>query len=176
MTGVNMGRYKHENTDFEMLVRNILDIEGDFRLRISSIEPDNFSDSFIELFKNKKLAPHMHICLQSGSDNILQQMHRHYSYEEFALICKRIRNVVPDFNITTDLIVGFPGETEEDFKESMEACKQLSFSHIHTFKYSVRTGTKAATMPNQIPEKTKMNAVLQYDKYRQKTKSHITNR
>lgn len=155
LTGVNMGRYKHENTDFEMLVRNILDIEGDFRLRISSIEPDNFSDSFIELFKNKKLAPHMHICLQSGSDNILQQMHRHYSYEEFALICKRIRNVIPDFNITTDLIVGFPGETEEDFKESMEACKQLSFSHIHTFKYSVRTGTKAATMPNQIPEKTK---------------------
>lgn len=155
LTGVNMGRYKYNDTDFETLIRRILDIEGDFRVRISSIEPDNFSDSFVELFNNEKLAPHMHICLQSGSDNVLRQMHRHYSIDEFASMCKKIRDVVPDFNITTDLIVGFPGETEQDFEESMNVCKQLAFSHIHTFKYSIRTGTKAAMMPNQIPEKIK---------------------
>ncbi len=155
LTGVNMGRYQYQDVNFENLVENILKIDGDFRLRISSIEPDNFSDKFLKLFENEKLAPHMHICLQSGSENTLKAMRRHYTAVEFKKMCDRIKTTIPDFNITTDLIVGFPGETESDFIESVEMCKSIGFSHIHTFKYSVRNGTKAATMPNQIPDKIK---------------------
>ena len=155
LTGVNMGRYQYQDVNFEGLVENILNIDGDFRLRISSIEPDNFSDRFLRLFENEKLAPHMHICLQSGAENTLKSMRRHYTATEFKNMCERIKTAIPDFNITTDLIVGFPGETEEDFLESAELCREIGFSHIHTFKYSVRNGTKAATMPNQIPEKIK---------------------
>ena len=155
LTGVNMGRYQYQDVNFEGLVENILNIDGDFRLRISSIEPDNFSDRFLRLFENEKLAPHMHICLQSGAENTLKAMRRHYTAAEFKNMCARIKTAIPDFNITTDLIVGFPGETEDDFMESAEMCREIGFSHIHTFKYSVRNGTKAATMPNQIPEKIK---------------------
>ena len=155
LTGVNMGRYQYQDVNFESLVENILKIDGDFRLRISSIEPDNFSDKFLRLFENEKLAPHMHICLQSGAENTLKAMRRHYTAAEFRNMCNRIKTAIPDFNITTDLIVGFPGETENDFLESAAMCKEIGFSHIHTFKYSIRNGTKAATMPNQVPEKTK---------------------
>lgn len=155
LTGVNMGRYQYENVNFEQLVEGILKIDGDFRVRISSIEPDNFSDRFLKLFENPKLAPHMHICLQSGAENTLREMHRHYTAAQFKAMCDRIKSAVPDFNITTDVIVGFPGETEEDFAESAELCREIGFSHIHTFKYSVRTGTKAAAMPNQVPETVK---------------------
>ena len=155
LTGVNMGRYQYQDVNFESLVENILKIDGDFRLRISSIEPDNFSDKFLRLFENEKLAPHMHICLQSGAENTLRAMRRHYTAAEFRNMCNRIKTAIPDFNITTDLIVGFPGETENDFLESAAMCKEIGFSHIHTFKYSIRNGTKAATMPDQVPEKTK---------------------
>jgi len=162
LTGVNMGRYHYQDIDFERLIENILKIEGDYRLRISSIEPDNFSDKFLQLFENEKLAPHLHICLQSGSENTLHAMHRHYTALQFNGLCNRIKGAMPDFNITTDVIVGFPGETKDDFAESAEMCKSIGFSHIHTFKYSIRTGTKAATMPNQIPEtvKTERSAVI----------------
>ena len=155
LTGVNMGRYQYESTNFEQLVENILNIEGDFRVRVSSIEPDQFSDQFLELFQHEKLAPHMHICLQSGSENTLRQMHRFYTAAQFREMCERIKAFRPDFNITTDIIVGFPGETDADFKESCDFAREIGFSHIHTFKYSVRSGTKASTMPNQVPEKVK---------------------
>ena len=155
LTGVNMGRYQHENTNFEQLVENILEIDGDFRVRVSSIEPDQFSDRFLALFQHEKLAPHMHICLQSGSDDTLKRMNRHYTAAQFREMCQRIKTFRPDFNLTTDIIVGFPGETEQTFKESCDFAKEIGFSHIHTFKYSVRTGTKAATMPDQISEKLK---------------------
>ena len=151
LTGVNLGRYQHEGTDFEQLVENILNIDGDFRVRVSSIEPDQFSDHFLALFQHEKLAPHMHICLQSGSDDTLKRMNRHYTANQFREMCHRIKAFRPDFNITTDIIVGFPGETEE----SCDFAREIGFSHIHTFKYSVRTGTKAATMPDQVPEKVK---------------------
>lgn len=162
LTGVNMGRYQYENVNFEQLIEGILKIDGDFRVRISSIEPDNFSDRFLRLFENPKLAPHMHICLQSGAENTLREMHRHYTAAQFKEMCNRIKAAIPDFNITTDVIVGFPGETEGDFAESAEMCRAIGFSHIHTFKYSIRTGTKAAAMPNQIPEtvKTERSAVI----------------
>ena len=155
LTGVNMGRYQYEDTNFEQLVEHILEIEGDFRVRVSSIEPDQFSDHFLALLQHEKMAPHMHICLQSGSDDTLKRMHRFYTVAQFRDMCQRIKAFRPDFNLTTDIIVGFPGETETTFKESCDFAREIGFSHIHTFKYSVRTGTKAAVMPDQIPEKVK---------------------
>lgn len=155
LTGVNMGRYKDGETNFEQLVENILNIKGDFRVRVSSIEPDQFSDRFLQLFQHEKLAPHMHICLQSGSDDTLRRMHRFYTTAQFREMCERIKAFRPDFNLTTDIIVGFPGETDETFKESCDFAKEIGFSHIHTFKYSKRSGTKAAVMPDQVPETIK---------------------
>jgi len=155
LTGVNMGRYHDGDTNFEDLVEHLININGDFRVRVSSIEPDQFSDRFLKLFQHEKLAPHMHICLQSGSEDTLRRMHRFYTAAQFREMCQHIKTFRLDFNLTTDIIVGFPGETEQTFKESCDFAKEIGFSHIHTFKYSVRTGTKAAVMPDQVPEKVK---------------------
>jgi len=157
LTGVNLGTYKDGDTDFENLVSKILNIPGNFRVRISSIEPDGFTDSFFKLFHHPKLTPHLHLCLQSGSDNILKKMRRMYSLELFLFesMVDKLREEVPEFNVTTDIIVGFPGETEEDFNQSVEAAKRMNFGHIHTFKYSVRKGTRAEKLPGQINGKIK---------------------
>lgn len=155
LTGVNIGRYQYGELNFEKLVEQILNIPGDFRVRISSIEPDGYSESFFRLFKNPKLAPHMHICLQSGSEDILLKMRRMYTAKQFLETANKIRHAYPDFNLTTDIIVGFPGESEEDFEQTVELAKKIEFGHIHTFKYSVRTGTRAERMPGQVPEKIK---------------------
>lgn len=155
LTGVNICRYQHEETDFENLVEKILDLPGDFRLRIGSIEPDGFGDKFISLFDHPKLTPHLHLCLQSGSDKILLKMRRMYTVQSFLDIVEKIRKRHPLFNFTTDVIVGFPDETDEDFSKTLQICRQVGFGHIHTFKYSVRKGTRAERMPEQIPEKIK---------------------
>jgi threonylcarbamoyladenosine tRNA methylthiotransferase MtaB len=155
LTGVNIGRYEDKTINFEQLVENILNIPGDFRLRISSIEPDGFSDRFFELFTHPKLTPHLHLCLQSGSESVLLKMRRMYTAKQFGNMAMRLKSLYPDFNLTTDIIVGFPGETEEEFEQTVTMAKELAFSHIHTFKYSVRSGTRAERMPEQIPEKVK---------------------
>ncbi|WP_462318318.1 tRNA (N(6)-L-threonylcarbamoyladenosine(37)-C(2))-methylthiotransferase MtaB [Marinilabilia sp.] len=155
ITGVNIGRYKWEKYSFEDVIERILDIPGDFRVRISSLEPDGFSDRFYDLFNHPKLAPHLHLCLQSGSDKVLLRMRRMYDLNRFSSIIDRFRKIQPDFNFTSDLIVGFPGETEKDFQASLAALTEFGFSHVHTFKYSVRKGTRAERMENQIPEKVK---------------------
>ena len=162
LTGVNMGRYHDGETDFETLVEHIINIKGDFRVRVSSIEPDQFSDRFLQLFQHEKLAPHMHICLQSGSEDTLKRMHRFYTAAQYREMVERIKTFLPDFNLTTDIIVGFPGETDQTFQESCDFAREMGFSHIHTFKYSKRTGTKAAMIPNQVPEtvKTKRSEVM----------------
>lgn len=157
LTGVNIGRYNDQTTNFEQLVENILNIPGDFRLRISSIEPDGFSDRFFELFAHPKLTPHLHLCLQSGSEIILLKMRRMYTAKQFSTMAARLKTLYPDFNLTTDIIVGFPGETEEEFEQTVTMAKNLAFSHIHTFKYSVRSGTRAERMTEQIPEKVKIS-------------------
>ncbi len=114
----------------------------------------------------------MHICLQSGSDDTLKRMHRFYTVSQFRDMCQRIKTFRPDFNLTTDIIVGFPGETEQTFKESCDFAREIGFSHIHTFKYSVRNGTKAATIPNQVPEsiKTERSEVMRQISLENKTK------
>ncbi len=155
LTGVNIGRYEHEGMNFEKLLEKLLEIPGDFRVRISSMEPDGFGDRFLELFAHPKLTPHLHLCLQSGSENILLKMRRMYTVKTFIGMTERLRTLYPDFNLTTDIIVGFPGESEKDFKDSCRLSKEIGFSHIHTFKYSVRDGTRAARLENQVSEKIK---------------------
>ncbi len=155
ITGVNIGHYNYNGVDFEHLVEQMLEIEGDFRIRISSIEPEGYTESFFRLFKNPKLAPHMHICLQSGSETILRKMRRKYTAKLFRDMAFKLEEMYPGFSLTTDIIVGFPGETEKLFQETADYAKELNFAHIHTFKYSIREGTKAATMPEQIEEKEK---------------------
>ncbi|MCF6169841.1 MAG: tRNA (N(6)-L-threonylcarbamoyladenosine(37)-C(2))-methylthiotransferase MtaB [Bacteroidales bacterium] len=155
LTGVNLGRYNYKDYNFEKLVEEILEIPGDFRVRISSIEPDGYSDSFFRLFAHPKLTPHMHICLQSGSEDILLKMRRMYTAKLFGEMAAKLKASHPGFNLTTDVIVGFPGETEEDFKQTLQLAKQIGFGHIHTFKYSVRKGTRAERMTEQVPEKLK---------------------
>ncbi|NOY36052.1 MAG: tRNA (N(6)-L-threonylcarbamoyladenosine(37)-C(2))-methylthiotransferase MtaB [Chlorobi bacterium] len=155
LTGVNIGRYQSENYNFEDLVEKILALPGDFRVRISSIEPEGFGDKLFNLFGHPKLAPHLHLCIQSGSDEVLRRMRRMYSVSSFMAILDTIRAKYPDFNFTTDIIVGFPGETERDFLQTVQVAKDAGFSHIHTFKFSKRSGTRAERMEGQIPEKVK---------------------
>jgi threonylcarbamoyladenosine tRNA methylthiotransferase MtaB len=160
LTGVNIGRYEFEGINFESLVEKILELPGDFRLRISSIEPEGFGDKLFDLFSHPKMTPHLHLCLQSGSDKILLQMRRFYNISAFLGLVEKIRSRYPDFNLTTDIIVGFPGETEDDFIRSCEISKQIGFSHIHTFKYSTRSGTRAERMTDQVPESVRQQRSL----------------
>ncbi len=155
LTGVNIGRYDFEGNNFEDLVEKILELPGNFRLRIGSIEPEGFGEKLFKLFAHPKLTPHMHLCLQSGSDKILLAMRRMYTVDSFMEIVNKLKARYPAFNFTTDIIVGFPGETKDDFKESMSLSEDVGFGHIHTFKYSVRKNTRAERMPDQIPEKVK---------------------
>jgi threonylcarbamoyladenosine tRNA methylthiotransferase MtaB len=155
LTGVNIGRYERDGITFEELIEKILNIPGDFRIRISSIEPEGFGDKLFNLFSHPKLMPHLHMCLQSGSDKILLKMRRQYTVDEFKTMVHKIKKKIPDFNFTTDIMVGFPGETEEDFQETCKVSEQLGFSHVHTFKYSIRKGTRAERMPDQVHEKIK---------------------
>ncbi|MDP2113167.1 MAG: tRNA (N(6)-L-threonylcarbamoyladenosine(37)-C(2))-methylthiotransferase MtaB [Bacteroidota bacterium] len=155
VTGVNIGRYEDGESKFEDLLAQILDVPGDFRVRISSLEPDGFGDRFVELFSHPKLMPHLHLCLQSGSEKTLLRMRRMYDVEQFRKTINQFRSVYPDFNFTTDIIVGFPGETDEEFQQTLDAVAEFNFSHVHTFKYSVRKGTRAERMENHIPEKIK---------------------
>ncbi|MCX6221928.1 MAG: tRNA (N(6)-L-threonylcarbamoyladenosine(37)-C(2))-methylthiotransferase MtaB [Bacteroidia bacterium] len=155
ITGVNIGRYEDGEARFEDLLARILDVPGDFRVRISSLEPDGFGDGFVELFSHPKLMPHLHLCLQSGSEKTLLRMRRMYDAGQFRKTIQQFRSVYPEFNFTTDIIVGFPGETEEDFQQTLEAVEEFGFSHVHTFKYSIRTGTRAEKLENHISEKIK---------------------
>lgn len=155
LTGVNLGRYDDHGTNFESLVEKIIDVPGDFRLRISSIEPEGFGDKLFGLFEHPKLMPQLHLCLQSGSDKILLQMRRFYTVQTFMNMVEKVRGRYPDFNFTTDIIVGFPGETEADFEDSVRIAREAAFSHIHTFKYSKRDATRAARMDDQVSEKIK---------------------
>jgi len=160
LTGVNIGRYNYDGENFETLVEKILGLPGDFRVRISSIEPEGFGDRLFDLFSYPKLTPHLHLCLQSGSDRILLQMRRFYNINTFMNMVERIKIRYPDFNITTDIIVGFPGETEEDFKRTCEVTREVGFSHVHTFKYSIRSGTHAERMAEQVSEAIKQERSL----------------
>ncbi|QSB02624.1 tRNA (N(6)-L-threonylcarbamoyladenosine(37)-C(2))-methylthiotransferase MtaB [Methylomonas sp. EFPC1] len=156
ITGVHLGGYGSDiNSNLVELVSEILAKTEIPRLRMGSLEPWELPDGFFELFKNSRLMPHLHLPLQSGSDSVLRRMARRCKTEEFGQIVKLARATIPHFNITTDIIVGFPGETELEWQESFDYIKSLGFGHIHIFSYSPREGTKAAGLPDQVDQNTK---------------------
>lgn len=155
LSGINIGSYQDGNSGLAQLITRLIDLDGDFRIRISSLEPESLTEEVLVLFDNPRLCRQLHLCLQSGSDRILKAMNRPYGRKDFAALTNRIRTQYPHFVLTTDLIVGFPGESEEDFEETLSSVEDFQFAQVHVFKYSRRTGTKADTMANQIPESQK---------------------
>lgn len=156
LTGINIGNWKSQGLDFWGLMMVLLE-ELPVRVRISSIEPFTFEERVEEVLKHPRLCKHLHICLQSGSDSVLKKMGRKYDVSEFEDLIGKIRNVVPDIAVTTDAIVGFPGETDKEHTESMRVIKRIGFAKVHVFKYSKREGTPAAKVKDQVPYPIKVN-------------------
>lgn len=162
LTGIHTGHYGEDNNDYKFsnLLRDIIKIDGIDRLRISSIEITELNYDFLKVLEESDiLVDHMHIPLQSGSDDILKAMNRKYDIQYFKNKINQIRKIRPNISITTDLIVGFPGETEQNFNETINNIKEIAFSKIHVFPYSRRKGTPADQLSNQIDEKTKKERV-----------------
>ena len=147
------GKNLEQPVTFAELLREVNKIEGLKRIRFMTSHPKDLSDDLILAMKEcDKVCKHMHLPLQSGSSRVLKEMNRHYDKEKYLDEVKRLREQIPDIAITTDIIVGFPGETEEDFLETMDVVKQVRYDSAFTFIYSKRTGTRAATMENQVPD------------------------
>lgn len=158
LTGIHVASYgvDLENMDLIKIIKKIHNIEGIERIRLSSVEPKIITDEFIEEIKNMpKVCDHYHLSLQSGCDRTLERMNRRYTKDEYYEAVCKLRNVFENVAVTTDIIVGFPDETEEDFKESCEFAKKVKLSKIHVFPYSPKKGTKAAEYENQIPNNVK---------------------
>lgn len=156
LTGIHTGHYMSNNHDLTDLINELSKIDDLLRIRISSIEITELNDKFLDMLKiNKKVCNHLHIPLQAGSDEILKRMNRKYDLAYYEEKINKIRSIRPDISITTDIIVGFPYETDELFNETLEFSKKMNFSKIHVFPYSIRVGTAAASMPNQVDEVTK---------------------
>ena len=152
LTGVNTCNYFDRGHDLAGLIREISAIPGDFRIRLSSTEPHPGDLSLLELMaENPKICRFLHLSMQHGCDRILQLMNRRYTAAEFAQFVANARKMVPDIHIGTDFIVGFPGETGEDFSEAMQLVSQMNFANIHCFAYSPRPGTVAAGLPGRVP-------------------------
>lgn len=156
LTGINTALYGAEyqleaGGGLEQIVSALNQLPGDFRIRLSSLEPTVIDANTVkQLLKYEKLCPHFHLSLQSGSDLVLQAMKRNYTSRDFLEIINVLKNHDPGFGVTTDIIVGFPGETQEDFENSCELVRTAGFSKVHVFKYSKRSGTVAADMPDQV--------------------------
>lgn len=160
LTGIHTGSYCDNNYDLADLINDIIKIKGLKRLRISSIEITEINDRIKNIIKdNNILVDHMHIPLQSGSNEILKLMNRKYNVDYFMKQINDLRKIRPNINITTDVIVGFPNETEALFNKTMETIKKINFSKLHVFPYSKREGTKASLMSEQINEKVKKERV-----------------
>lgn len=158
LTGIHTGGYGDDLENYRLsdLLWELDKVEGLERIRISSIEASQIDDKMLDVLKNSsKMSRHFHIPLQAGSDEVLKRMRRKYTIAEFEDKIRKIRDFMPDVAITTDIIVGFPGETDELFRESFEAIKRIGFSEMHVFPYSKRTGTPAARMEDQVDEEVK---------------------
>jgi len=152
------GKTLEEPMTFAELLREIEKIEGLERIRFMTSHPKDLSDELIEVMKDsKKICKHLHLPVQSGSTEILKKMNRRYTKEQYLELVSKIKKAVPDISLTTDIIVGFPGETEEDFLETMDVVKQVRYDSAFTFIYSKRTGTPAAVMENQVPDEVVKN-------------------
>ncbi|MCI8806127.1 MAG: tRNA (N(6)-L-threonylcarbamoyladenosine(37)-C(2))-methylthiotransferase MtaB [Clostridiales bacterium] len=158
LTGIHVASYGKDlkNVSIEKILEQVHETDGIERIRLSSIEPLIVTDSFIETIKKlPKLCEHFHLSLQSGCDRTLKRMNRQYTTAEYKTAARKIQKLYPNAAITTDIIVGFPGETEEDFNKSLNFAKEIAFAKIHVFPYSPKIGTKAAEYPNQISSEIK---------------------
>ena len=156
LTGVHVGGYGSDiNSSLYQLIKIVLDKTTIPRIRLASVEPWDLHEKFFSLFNNKRLMPHIHLPLQSGCDNVLKRMARRCKTKDFKSIVQKARDEISNFNITTDVIVGFPGETEDEWQESLKFINEVGFSHIHIFTYSKRQGTKASRLDNHIDNITK---------------------
>lgn len=155
LTGTKVGSYRHSSADLKDLVQRILrdtDIE---RLRLSSLQPSEISSEFLALWQDERLCRHFHLALQSGSETVLKRMSRSYSLDQYQRTVNLIKEKIPEVAITTDIMVGFPGESDEEFEQSYSFCQQAGFANIHVFPFSPRPETAAARMPEQIKDKVK---------------------
>lgn len=162
LTGIHVSSYGKERGDMDLpeLVERVHAIDGVKRLRLGSLEPDHMREEWIERFTAlPKLCRHYHLSLQSGSDPVLARMNRRYDTARFTEVVSALRAHIPDVAVTTDVIVGFPGETEEEFRESLAYVAHTGFSRVHVFPYSRRVETRAADMPGQIPKAVKTERV-----------------
>ena len=156
LTGVHLGGYGSDiGENLSRLIRTVLEQTSVPRIRLGSLEPWELGEDFFELFQNSRLMPHLHLPLQSGCDAVLRRMARRCKISNFRRLVERARDSVPDINITTDIIVGFPEESDQEWLESLANIRSIGFGHIHIFTYSPRENTKAAQMPNQIPNEVK---------------------
>lgn len=160
LTGIHTGHYVDKDYNFEHLLRDLVNISGLLRLRISSIEINELTDGVLDIFsKSDVLVPHLHIPLQSGSNHILKEMNRKYDKEYFINRIEYIKSIKKDVSITTDVITGFPGETDMEHLESMETIKKICFTKVHVFPYSDRYNTVASKMPNKVDGNVKKERV-----------------
>jgi len=166
LTGVHLGHYgvdwnqqrpKSEWLRLSDVVKEIVRIEGDFRVRLSSLEATEVTDELVDVMADNgdRVCPHLHLCLQSGSDAVLRRMRRRWSVPSFMDRCRQLREALDQPAFTTDVIVGFPGETDEDFEKTCQVVREVGFSKIHVFPFSPRKGTPAAEMPNMVPKQTR---------------------
>ena len=160
LTGTKIGDYKYDGANLRQLVEQVLAATGVERLHLSSLQPRDISPELISLWQDPRLCRHFHLALQSGSDAVLRRMRRHYSVDDYRQAVFLIRKTVPDVAITTDIMVGFPGETAEEFEESYRFCQEIDFANIHVFTYSPRPGTLAARMSGQINDRLKKERSL----------------
>jgi threonylcarbamoyladenosine tRNA methylthiotransferase MtaB len=155
LTGTEIGAYRCDGIELAGLIERILADTSIDRLRLSSLQPHQVSPGLIGLWKDPRLCPHFHLSLQSGSDAVLRKMNRRYTTADYRNVVSLIRDSVPDVAITTDVIVGFPDETDAEFHDTLEFCRDLKFARIHVFPFSPRPGTAAATMPLPVSAATK---------------------
>lgn len=162
LTGINMGVYRHQGIGFAELFRKILENAGQMMIRVSSVEPQSLEAAFVDALSHPNATPHIHLPLQGGTDSLLERMNRLYSTKEFLALVEKIKAAKPDFAISTDLISGFPGETEEEHLESLRFAEVCGFMKIHVFPYSRRPLSKAYDFPDQVEEKTRKRRVAEW--------------
>lgn len=153
LTGTNVGMYGRDRGESlsRLLERLMCEVPELPRWRIASIEPIDFPDALVELLSDPRLCPQMHLCLQSGSSRILARMRRRYNADQYRKLVGKLRAVRPDLALTTDIIVGFPGESEEDFAETLAMVEEIGFAGVHQFPFSIREGTHAETLDGRVP-------------------------
>ncbi len=156
LSGVHIGGYGSDiDSDLPCLIRAVLERTTIPRIRLGSVEPWDLQEDFFHLFDNPRFMPHLHLPLQSGSDSVLRRMGRRCKTADFAALITTARMCIPNFNLTTDIIVGFPGESRAEWEEGLRFIERIGFSHLHIFPYSPRAGTKAAAMPDQLAPEIK---------------------